>query len=317
LKNRRWLNIVKWAWVLIVTAGIITYFVRNHETLLAHIRNVSVPYLLLSMALLAGGKILMTRLSIHSLWEQPWKPAFSKMFYIYSMMQLAKYLPGGIWHFVGRFGVYRANGLNNKQAGKSILVENIWLVSSAIFFGVGAIILFQRSAVLSFISIPDDPWIQAGLITGIAIIWVVSYFIVNQIVFREANQPVKVLLTLIATQVLAWLCIGAGFWVPLLAISPDLSLAGIAIGSFVLSWAAGYLTVFAPSGFGIREAVLVFLLGGIISPEVAVVYAAVNRFSWIAVEVILGIISELVFGSGKLSTLLRPRRDVTMGTSKD
>jgi uncharacterized membrane protein YbhN (UPF0104 family) len=136
--------------------------------------------------------------------------------------------------------------------------------------------------------------------------WILTLFILDWIFFRQNRQKLVGLLSILFTQLVAWFFIGAAFWVPLLSINQDFRLAGIAIGGFALSWVVGFVTVFAPSGIGVREAVITIMLAGIISPEASVIYAAINRVVWIVAEVCLGIFCELVFGSGKLSNLFRP-----------
>ena len=304
-KNRRWINILKWIWLPVVFGGIVYYISKNHQILLKYLGSVSIPYLLLSMILLLGGKLFFARLTMQSVWGQPWKPTFSQMVYAHSMTQLAKYLPGSVWQFVGLFGLYRTNGLSNVQAGKSILVENTWLLSSAIYFGVGVVTISHDELIFSFLRIPYRLWIQVALVLFILAAWIFTIFIIDRVVFRTNRRSLQGLLSIMLTQMLAWSFIGAAFWVPLLAINQDIHFGIIAIGSFALSWVVGFVTIFAPGGLGVREAMLTILLSGLIPAEASLIYAAVNRFAWIFIEICLGIFCELFFGSGKLSNLFK------------
>lgn len=305
MKNRRWIDVAKWVWIVLVSGGVIYYLSKNHQVLLEHLGKVSIAYLLLSMVLLVIGKLLLTRLSLQSILGQAWQPGFAKMFYINSMMQLAKYLPGGVWHFVGRFGLYRANGISNVQAGKSIVVENAWLVASAVFFGLGMIVFSRADLLFSLLGIAYQPWVQAALVLIIPAVWVFTLLLLDRMIFRRNRQTFAGLMTLMATQFLAWLFIASSFWLVLLPLRADPPFAGLAMGAFALSWAAGYLAVFAPSGLGVREVALTLILGGIINTDASMIYATFNRFVWVIVEVGLGIFCELVYGRGDLSNWLR------------
>ena len=59
-----------------------------------------------------------------------------------------------------------------------------------------------------------------------------------------------------------------------------------------LSWSIGYVSLFAPSGLGVREAVLVAILSVAYVPEQIVFYVTLNRLIWVVVgEVVLGLIA--------------------------
>ena len=42
-------------------------------------------------------------------------------------------IPGGVWHFVGRFAVYRPRGWTiNSKPLRAFILENIWMLSAAL-----------------------------------------------------------------------------------------------------------------------------------------------------------------------------------------
>ncbi|WP_246846397.1 hypothetical protein [Humibacter ginsenosidimutans] len=67
-----------------------------------------------------------------------------------------------------------------------------------------------------------------------------------------------------------------------------------AISGYALSWAVGFLAVFAPAGAGVREAILVLLFAGSIGGADVLGVAVVSRMIFILVDVTL-------FGSSALS----------------
>jgi len=78
--------------------------------------------------------------------------------------------------------------------------------------------------------------------------------------------------------VLAWLGYGVAFWALARGILPtsDLSLR-VAIGTYAVSYIAGYMAVFTPGGLGVREAVLFGLLAPSLGAEAALALSLGSR----------------------------------------
>ncbi len=310
MNRQRLLQIAKWTWLVLVFGGVIYYFSKHYTSIIGYLRNFSLIALVLSIVFLVVGKYLLTYLSLWSIEGQDWHPTFTQMFYINAVTQLAKYLPGGIWHFVGRFGLYRAKGMTTTQSGRTMVVENSWLVLSAVCFGGLVSFLGQSNTILSWLHLPSTPAIRAGLFLLFMLIWLLGLFLIERFVKLKRRANVRNLARLFLVQAASWLFMGLGFWV-ILPQGWNWGLIGASIGGFALSWAVGYLTVFAPSGLGVREVALTALLAAYITPEGAAVYATVARLIWIITEIGLGVFSELVFGSGKLGALFKSRPPVS------
>lgn len=304
--RKKWLNVVKWLWTVVVVAGVVWYFSKNSQASIAYIKNISIFQFALSAALLVVGKLFLAELSRLSVLSETWKPSFGKMFHLYSTIQLSKYLPGGVWHFVGRFGVYRINGLDNREAGQSILVENIWLLSSAVLFG--GVACATNRGLLDFIGFPSGAAPQVGLIALLLAVWVAVNLLSARILLKR-RMGGGALLSQILLQSAVWVFIGLSFFVLLPPRIMNMESATLSTGAFAIGWALGYVTIFAPSGIGIREAVITAILATYILPQEAAIYAALSRLVWVVTEIVLSIFSELVFGSGSLKTLLRPRQE--------
>jgi uncharacterized membrane protein YbhN (UPF0104 family) len=76
----------------------------------------------------------------------------------------------------------------------------------------------------------------------------------------------------------SWVLYGAQIW--LLAVRlgpPDGRGALIALGGFAFAWSVGFLVVFAPAGAGVREVVLVAILGAVLGTGAATAIALVSR----------------------------------------
>jgi hypothetical protein len=94
--------------------------------------------------------------------------------------------------------------------------------------------------------------------------------------------------------VLGWICYGFSFWLFLKSIDSHASLPVTAgVGSFVLAYQIGYLTLFTPGGLGTRELALTMMLspfmGGIASGV-----AVASRLWSICVEIAAAIIAVFI-----------------------
>jgi glycosyltransferase 2 family protein len=297
--KKQFVQVLKWAWLVLVFGGVIYYLFKNYSSILKYLRLLSPQYLVLSAIFLIIGKLALVELSRLSLHGQGWNPSFKQMFYINSQMQLAKYLPGGIWHFVGRFGLYCSNGVTAAQASKSILIENFWLVTSALLFGITTTAFNQPEIKFGLIDLPDTYGSRIGVAVLILFLWALALYLGGRLVFRKNILSVEQIVRLMGVQLAAWLFFGIGF---LLTI-PDFMhipyISGAAVGGFSLGWVSGYITLFAPSGLGVREAVLTAVMAGYLTAQGAVVYSAVSRVIWVITEIILGVFCEIAYGAGK------------------
>ncbi len=291
--KRKALAIAKWTWLVLVLvfAGIFIY--RNWPEIVVTLRQVRPVQVTASVLSLALAKLLLVQASRSSVKGGTRGFSYGAMFYINGVTQVAKYLPGGIWHFVGKFAYYRNAGLESKRATRAIVVENIWLVASAICFGL----LFLLPTTLG----SAGPAALAGLVGLPQALLLALWWVVFLAVEVAQGWPVGRSLLRAAALVLllggCWLLAGLSFVSlfprPLL----DGSL-GAGLGAFGLAWAVGYLTLFAPGGLGSRELVLAVLLAPVLPAQQAVTLAGLHRVVWTAVEILFGGVAILGEAAG-------------------
>jgi glycosyltransferase 2 family protein len=267
----RLLQAVKSLWVVLVFGGALAYFALNADAVLEQLKIVRPGRLMLAVGLLILGKLMLVELARQSVEVIAQKPGYGRMFYINAMSQLAKYLPGGVWHFVGRAGYYHTDGLTLKQATQAMVIENIWLVTSAAFVGV-----------IFFIGYTVDA-VNLLMAAVLVLCWWAMLYIMTR--WRAPSASFRQTGLALLLQVSIWMTLGASLWVLIPQDIPGLS--QLAIGAFGLSWVVGYVAVFAPSGLGVREGMLVAVLAVVLSPSVTIIYAAINRTVWIITEFIL------------------------------
>lgn len=279
--RQRLISILKIVWVCLVFIGAGWYLLRHSDTIFEQLRTIPLWRLAVSSGLLVGGKLFLVQLSRESVGVvQGQQFPFPQMFKVNAMSQLAKYLPGGIWHLVGRAGYYTAENLSASQITWAMIAENIWLVSSAFCLG---------GATLGLYLLQGQP-LQAGIVAaGMIVLDAIAVFVLFRI--RHTAVTLQTVGRIVLLQIILWTLIGGSLWA-LLPDQPNSLL--LVISAFLLGWFVGYVSILAPSGLGVRELVLTALLGVIIAPQQALIYATVNRVIWIFTELLLAGVALLL-----------------------
>jgi len=184
----------------------------------------------------------------------PWIWAFKA----YGVSQLAKYLPGNIFHLAGRQALGQAAGFSGRLVAKSMIYELTLLAIAGV--------LFTALAIPSLIS------------NSSTFLVLVTYLFI----FLVAIYGAWKFLGPSAAKAMVWQSLflgisGTVFIVTLSLISPDvidIEMIPTLCGVYVVSWLIGFLTPGAPAGLGVRELVLTILLGKWI-PEADLLLAVV------------------------------------------
>ena len=166
----------------------------------------------------------------------------------YGLSQLAKYVPGNIFHLAGRQALGMAAGLPAGPLAKSALWELGLIAVAGVLFGLLALPLLWAGLPV-FISIGMFVAMSAIAIFALRRIFVasVSMALLWQIAFLTVSGSVFIgILALVAPS------------------SLSTSMLPALCGAYVIAWLAGLVTPGAPAGVGVRELVLLFLLKGVV-----------------------------------------------------
>lgn len=217
----------------------------------------------------------------------------AKGFYIYTAANLARYLPGGIWHFAGRLAMLREVDGSVSTNIWSLGIEQAAVLLSA--FLVGGLALLS--------GLPDFIMIEP-LLVFIVLGFTGSMLFVGRS-FALGGHVVWKWVILFLSYLMFWILYGSVasvFWASLVGWQ-TIDLQGYLhlIGHTSLSWAAGYLVFFIPGGWGVREVVYARLLGSSVSQDIAYFLPVLMRFSQIISEI-------LCFGVATSWNSLRKRR---------
>lgn len=282
------LQIVKWLWTVVVIVFIVYYLISRWQQVGEYLYSVPFSNLLLSVCFLIFSKLFLVFISQFSLRREREYLSYEVVFSIVMFTHLAKYLPGGVWHYVGRFSAYAGQNVVAKKTVKAMISENVWLLSGAVFTGTIAGVLSSQGQDLLQ---QQGVFISAEFLVLVVVsVWFLILFIYGKL-FRaeETISNTRVFFV----QLLSWLFLGLSFAFVFPEFNSQKMLFYVSVYSF--GWLAGYVAVFAPGGLGIREMTIIWLLSGALEPDAAMMYSTVHRFLFIIAELILGAVAGLLY----------------------
>ena len=239
---------------------------------------------------------------------------------IFVIGQLGKYVPGSVWAFVLQTELGRRAGIPRARA----------FLASMIAMGVGitAALVVGVAGVPTLINPPDSDSdaaaaVRVGLIVMLALCPValicmvpkVLTYLVGTALRLMRREPLAAPLTwsgvlrVFGWNIVAWLCYGVHFWL-LVDANADPGLAGYVrcVGAFAIAMTVGMFWP-APSGIGVREAILVAALAPFLTGDdttnVALGIAFASRLIFLIAEVAGAALAALTDLDGT-RRLLRP-----------
>lgn len=169
----------------------------------------------------------------------------------------ARYIPGGIWHTVGRAAAFSGLGARRRDIAIFVLLENALAIGMAFVLSGPLIALYRGLAGWGLIAAAAG---IGGLLGLIALPSLLSH---RQARIRESFSALAYLLCAGVVGV-SW-CIGASAFVVFLTAFPDLDLhvAPFEAGAtYLFAWGMGFIAIFAPQGIGVFEVVAGDMIGG-------------------------------------------------------
>lgn len=182
-----------------------------------------------------------------------WKQAFST----HAARLPARYLPGGIWHTVGRIMDYREQGVKSRHLTAFVILENG--LAAAVTLAVGGAIVFTFRGTDSLGSI-------AGLasLAGIIAVPAIGLLTNSRVLQYPDRLSVATYSKSTATVALFWAGATLAFLLYLSAF-PATTMAYSHVemsGIYLFSWGVGFISIFAPQGIGVFELVASELIDG-------------------------------------------------------
>jgi glycosyltransferase 2 family protein len=303
---------------LAVVLVLLALAVYDQAGTLGHeIRRLSAPVMLLAFALSVCGLVCNLMVWREMLADLGSRLSVAEAWRIYFIGGLSKYIPGSIWPVLAQAELGADRGIPRSRSAVSVILCYAVMTCSGVV--VAAITLPFANAG----SVAQYFWILLLIPVGVA---AMSPPVLNRLlrlVLRLARQPglelvvsFRGLARTMAWAVAGWACNGLVIYVLMR------QLAGhhqgtllVSVGAYSLSWAAGFVAVFAPAGAGVREAVMVAVLHTQTTAGIAITVALVCRGLSVLADAITGAAASALVGRRRLREL-RARRAATGGTGR-
>ena len=223
--------------------------------------------------------------------------------------QLGKYLPGKIWLLLGRFYFYESRGKSKKSISVALYFEMVTIMVAAGLVFLAALIFFRE--IWLFYS-----WKQSGWLILLFLLGFVSLHprvlqkILNWTLVQFKKEPVSLsisysdILWILFVCIVSWVIGGVGFYLfvdSVYSVAPQYIL--FLTGALAISSTLGLVAIFAPSGLGVREGALVYLLSFVMATPVAVIISILTRIWMTLIEIgligMIYLIGRFQKGSGR------------------
>lgn len=225
-----------------------------------------------------------------------------KAWRIYGYTQIGKYLPGNVFHFVGRSFYAHQENIRISSTVMASILESLFLVCAAFFWGgIGFSAHIEERLHV------DVRVIAGAMIIGLAaLVWAVRRppklkFFPEKLkdeIERYSPPGMEALAGGMALCLIFFLLTGALAWLLIRGLYGNFDgTLFMMVGVYSLAWFIGFITPGSPGGLGVREATFVALLGAVHPADQVFVFALFFRLITVLGDVFLFL---LAVGMGKL-----------------
>jgi len=169
----------------------------------------------------------------------------------------ARYLPGGIWHTVGRVIRYREIGVEKRHLAAFVFLENALSAATAFILGGTLLVAFRGLQGWGGVA-------ALAVVASIVGLGLVPTLLKIRVFATRMALRGRYYLAGIVSAMLSW-CVAASAFVAFVAAFPTLPVDASRleiVGAYLFSWGIGFIAIFAPQGVGVFEVAAAELLGG-------------------------------------------------------
>lgn len=206
---------------------------------------------------------------------------------IWTGTMLSRYVPGNIWHIVGRVALAERLGVSRAQVLASASVEQVLTL-------LGALAIFALSLPFWRGGAGEERWLLLLVPAGLALLHPRLLGAALRVVATRLRRPdlawpysYAAMLALLGAFTLANLSAGVALYVTVAAlveIGPGQ--AAFLLGAAAMAWVVGYLSFLTPGGLGVREAALTALVAQVAPLPVAIVASLLYRLALTLGEIV-------------------------------
>ncbi len=284
-------NVISFLVIILILFYLLRFLYENWIEVSTFDFQLKYHYLLISLPVLFGffllrvycWRMILEKMDIFLSMRKSMKISFVSM--------MGRYLPGKVWLIMGKVYLSGKEGVPRVEAFASVVMEIVLEIVASIFFFFFFLFSFTEQSLLSHKVI-----YFLGVIMVVGLVFLhpkVFYRIINFILLRWKNEEIKMymryrdIIQLFAVYNLIVLFQGIAFYFFVNAIC-YVSLNNILglTGSLAIAGALGTLSVFSPSGLGVREGILALLLTNYVISPLAVLISLLARI-WITLGEII------------------------------
>ncbi len=213
----------------------------------------------------------------------------------YAVSQLAKYVPGNVFSYIGRHAYMSRAGVANTALLKALSWEIVFQLVSAQLVIVVTIVLLPTSLLL----LPAELLRDVALAAGAVVLVTTVLLLTNRrfaTMFGTVRPRTGTALTVILLHMAFFTCQALVFTVLGHAITGAIIFPLMTVG--VAAWLVGFIPLGTPAGIGTREAMVLLLAGPLIGTADALLLAALFRFTTTIGDLVCFALGQLIARSG-------------------
>ena len=286
-KLLKWLKI---AFGVLVVVFLAWYFWKNWDEFSDKIMNVNIGVFIFSMLFYFVYKI-----TLASLWHYITKIndcsiKYEKAITSYLYSILGKYIPGKVFMLAARLTYYKEEDAPLAKVTVCFFIENVCTLLGAAMLFIVSLFFFPNEL------LNDYKWLTVLLIVAFFVCIhpkIINFFlrIIGKLFKKNLEIPMKYsqMLKVVLLFIGNWLIVGFGFFILTKSIYPDVGWNEMlyCAGIWGVSAIMGILAIFAPSGLGVREGIIVAGLMLIMPESDAMVISVVSRLWQTIPELVL------------------------------
>ncbi|MCL1884144.1 MAG: lysylphosphatidylglycerol synthase domain-containing protein [Defluviitaleaceae bacterium] len=216
---------------------------------------------------------------------------------VYLTSNLYKYIPGSVLYVAGRHRIaVETKGLTHAKLAFSTIVEGVFYVVGALIVAIIFAFDYSHNYIRQLEILP-----LVMLVIGIVVVIAAPPIYLLRHRIEKFLSTIEIFKFSVVVKrfgfalglMFLW---GITFLFTLMLLGQPMSatLAPAVIGLYLLAWLAGFLTPGAPSGLGVREAVMLMFLGGLVYTEILLAAMVIHRVITVAGD-IFGYLIAIVY----------------------
>ena len=198
---------------------------------------------------------------------------------VFFVGQLGKYLPGSVWPVLAQMELGRAHRVPPRRSATAAVLTMVVTLLGGLLTALLTLPWLAGTGAARY------RWVFLAVPLLLAALHPVPLNRLLNLLLRLARRPtLEVPLTgppvlrAVLWSLASWALYGAHVWLLVLALgTPPGRAALLAAGGFAFAWCVGFLVVLAPAGAGVRDVLLVALLGTLTGTGAATAVALLSR----------------------------------------